>query len=145
MRRWVIFVALCASASAYGQVELVTQEEFRASAAAAMLIPRAAAVPDAPQIEILSPDTKGVVTSPTKVQLHFRAVPPATPRPESFRALYGAFKLDITGRLLQFAKVSTDGLTLENASLPSGSHQIFLEIQDSAGRRGARVLAVTVQ
>jgi hypothetical protein len=147
MRRWAILVALalCASTSAYGQVKLVTEEEFRASAAALMLSPRATAVPDAPQIEIVSPDTKGVITSPTKVQLRFRAVAPATPKPESFRALYGSFRLDITGRLLQSARLTAEGLTLENASLPSGSHRIFLEIQDSVGRTGAQLLAVTVQ
>lgn len=145
MRRWVIIVALCASTSAYAQVKLVTEDEYRASATAPMLIPRATTVPDAPQIEIVSPDMKGVITSPTKVQLHFRAVAPATPKPETFRALYGSLKLDITGRLLQFAKLSAEGLTLENASLPSGSHRIFLEIQDSVGRTGAQVLAVTVR
>ena len=147
MRRWVILVALAlsTSTSAFGQVKLVTEEEFRASTAAPMLIARATSVPDAPQIEILSPDTKTVVTSPTKVQLHFRAAPPATPKPESFRALYGSFRLDITDRLLRLAKLSAEGLTLENAFLPSGSHRIFLEIQDSVGRTGSQVLAITVQ
>ncbi|MFH1602849.1 MAG: hypothetical protein ABIH03_02965 [Pseudomonadota bacterium] len=147
IQRWVILVALalCASTSAFGQVKLVTEEEFRASAAAPMLLPRATSVPGAPQIEIISPDTKGVITSPTKVQLHFRAVPPATPKPESFRALYGSFRLDITGRLLKLAKLTAEGLTLENASLPSGSHRIFLEIQDSVGRTGSQVLAITVR
>ncbi len=147
MRLWhmVVALALCASTSAYGQVQLVTEEEFRASAAAPVLIPRAVPVPDAPQIDIVSPDIKGVITSPTKVELRFRAVAPATPRPESFRALYGAFKIDITNRLLQYAKVTADGISLQNASLPSGSHRIFLEIQDSVGRSGAQLLAVTVQ
>lgn len=147
MRRWPILVAfaLCASASAYAQVQLVTLEEFRASDAAPMLIPRATTVPDAPQIEIVSPDIKNAIASPTKVQLRFRAVSPSTPSPESFRALYGAFKLDITSRLLQLAKLSAEGLILEEAALPSGSHRIFLEIQDSAGRTGAQLLSVTIR
>ena len=147
MRRWVMLVAigLCTSTSVFGQVKLVTEEEFRASAAAPMLIARAATVPDAPRIEILSPDTRDAITSPTKVQLRFRAVAPAMPKPESFRALYGSFRLDITARVLQSAKLTSEGLILEHASLPSGSHRIFLEIQDSVGRTGAQLLAVTVQ
>ena len=145
-RRIILFaLVLCTSASVYAQAVLVTEAEYRASAAAPALIPRATTVPDAPRIEVVLPDTKGVITSPTKVQLHFRAVAPATPKPESFRALYGPFKLDITSRLLESARLSADGLTLENATLPSGSHRIFLEIQDSAGRTGAQILAVTVQ
>ncbi len=147
MRSLVILFALavCASASVYGQVQLVTEEEVRAAAAAPMLTPRAAPVQDAPQIEIVSPDIKGAVTSPTKVHLRFRAVSPATPKPESFRALYGSFRLDITNRLLPFAKLTTEGLILDEASLPSGSHRIFLEIQDSVGRTGVKLLSVTVQ
>ena len=128
----------------HGQVQLVTAEEARASEAAAMLMPRAVPVPDAPQIVIVSPDLKGAVSSPTKVQLRFRAVSPATPKPESFKALYGAFRVDITSRLLEVARPTAEGLTLEQASLPSGWHRIFLEIQDSAGRTGTQLLSVTV-
>lgn len=146
MRSIAALVVLAAgiSAPAHGQVQLVTAEEARASEATPMLMPRAVPVPDAPQIEIISPDIKGAVTSPTKVQLRFRAVPPATPKPDSFKALYGAFRLDITSRLLEVAKPTMEGLTLEQASLPSGSHRIFLEIQDSVGRTGTQLLSVTV-
>ena len=141
----VAALAVCAAASAQAQVVLVTEQEASASAAAPMLTPRALPVRDAPQIEIVSPDIQGAVTSPTRVQLRFRAVSPATPRPESFRALYGAFRIDITSRLLEFAKLTAEGLVLEQATLPSGSHRIFLEIQDSAGRSGAQLLSVTVR
>ena len=70
---------------------------------------------------------------------------PSAAKPESFRALYGAFRVDITSRLLQVAKLSAEGLTVEAASLPVGSHRIFLEIEDSVGRTGTQLLSVTVQ
>jgi hypothetical protein len=34
---------------------------------------------------------------------------------------------------------------VEGAQLPSGSHRIALEIEDSAGRVGTQLLSVTVQ
>ena len=143
--RLLFLLILAASTSAFGQLQLVTEQEARASAAVPMLAPRAAKVPDAPQIEIVFPDISGAVSSPTKVQLRFRPVSPSAAKPESFRALYGAFRVDITSRLLQVAKLSAEGLTVEAASLPVGSHRIFLEIEDSVGRTGTQLLSVTVQ
>ncbi len=146
MRYWkaLLVGALFACTSSYAQVQLVTEAESRASAAAPMLLARTATVPDAPKIEILAPDLKSPISGPTRVQLRFTAIPPATLIPATFKALYGAFKIDITGRLLQYAKVTEQGLVLEQASLPAGSHRIFLEVQDSAGRTGMQVLSVTV-
>jgi hypothetical protein len=154
MRQIFFAAALVLPFSVYAQVQLVTADEMRLSAAQAggivggddaPLIPRAAPAIDAPLIEILSPDIKGVVTSPAKVQLRFRPESPAVVRPESFKASYGAFRLDITSRLLQFAKPTPEGLIVEQANLPSGSHKILLEIQDSAGRTGTQLLSFTVQ
>jgi len=154
MRQIFFAAALCLPFSVYAQVQLVTADEMRLSAAQAggivggddaPLIPRAAPDIGAPLIEILSPDIKGVVTSPAKVQLRFRPESPAVVRPESFKASYGAFRLDITSRLLQFAKPTQEGLVVEQANLPSGSHKILLEIQDSAGRTGTQLLSFTVQ
>jgi hypothetical protein len=124
---------------------LVSEQEASASRAAPQLNARTARVPDAPQIDIVAPDIKGSITSPTVVQLRFKPVSPAVIKPESFKALYGAFRIDITSRLLKVARLDGDGLTVEGAQLPSGSHRIALEIEDSAGRVGTQLLSVTVQ
>ena len=145
MRSIFIWLVLCVSELAHGQVMLVSEAEARSSRAAPILTARAVPVPDAPAIEIVSPDLKEAITSPTKVELRFRPVAPATVKPESFRALYGAFRIDITSRLREFAKVTPEGLVLEHATLPTGAHRIFMEVQDSTGRVGAQLLSVTVR
>jgi len=124
---------------------LVSEQEALASRAAPQLSARTARVPDAPQIDIIAPGIKGSITSPTVVQLRFKPVSPAVIKPGSFKALYGAFRIDITSRLLKVARLDGEGLTVEGAQLPSGSHRIALEIEDSAGRVGSQLLSVTVQ
>lgn len=124
---------------------LVSEQEAAQSRAAPQLSARTVRVPDAPQIDIIAPDIKGSITSPTVVQLRFKPVSPAVIKPESFKALYGAFRIDITSRLLKVARLDGEGLTVEGAQLPSGSHRIALEIEDSAGRVGTQLLSVTVQ
>ena len=124
---------------------LVSEQEAAQSRAAPQLSARTVRVPDAPQIDIIAPDIKGSITSPTVVQLRFKPVSPAVIKPESFKALYGAFRIDITSRLLKVARLDGEGLTVEGAQLPSGSHRIALEIEDCAGRVGTQLLSVTVQ
>ena len=89
---------------------LVSEQEASQSRAAPQLSARAARVPDAPQIDIIAPDIKGSITSPTVVQLRFKPVSPAVIKPESFKALYGAFRIDITSRLLKVARLDGEGL-----------------------------------
>jgi hypothetical protein len=139
---------------AIGQMLLVTEEEARASSAAAPpektddqieLVPRATLNLASPRIEIVYPDVRTPVVSPTRVQLMFRTVTPANIQPATCRALYGTWRVDITKRLLQYAKVTSDGINVDEAALPPGSHRIFLEVQDSDGRIGSQVLSFTVQ
>lgn len=145
MHFFLVVLLLGASASASGQVQLVTEQEAHAAASVPMLTPRAVRTPDAPQIEIVAPDITAAVSSPTRVQLRFRTVSPSTAKPESLKALYGAFRVDITSRLLKLAKLTPEGLVVEAVALPSGSHRIFLEIEDTDGRVGTQLLSVTVQ
>jgi hypothetical protein len=141
----VAVVLSLVSVAANANLQLVTEAEMRASVAAPSLVARAVPEKDAPRIEIIAPDLHGTVSSPTRVQLKFIATAPAAPKLDTFRALYGAFRIDITNRLLEYAKLTPEGVVLDSANLPSGSHRIFLEIQDSAGRVGTQVLSFTVQ
>ena len=150
--QWKLISVLCLvlllpSSPMYAQVQLVSEREMRASEnATAPLAPRSVAVvPDGPKIDIVSPGLMGAVKSPARVQLRFTTVSPAIAKPESFKALYGAFRVDITSRLLKVAKLSPQGLIVEEAFLPSGSHRIFLEIEDSVGRTGGQMLSVMIE
>ena len=125
---------------------LVSRDEMIASRnAGAYLIPKLAPAKDAPSIELLWPDLKSSVSSPTQIQLKFIPVSPAEIVPDTFRALYGAFQIDITNRLIPHAELDLSGLTVKQAKLPEGSHKILLKITDSMGRQGAKLIEFVVQ
>lgn len=126
---------------------LVTPEEARASQAApAQLMPRTApAAPGAPRVNLLAPNLSNTVPSPTPIRVRFEAAAPATIKPETFKVRYGSFRLDITGRITEASKVTAEGIDVAEAALPKGSHRLFIEIQDSMGRVGERVVAFVVE
>jgi len=124
---------------------LVTEAEAKASIEAGGLpTPRSSPQPGAPRIELLSPDVKKPISVPTKIEVKFSGNPPAEPKPETFKALYGAFKIDITQRLLGVAKVTKEGIQVTDASLPSGKHQLLLSLTDTLGRESQQVISFIV-
>lgn len=125
---------------------LVTEAEAAASiAAGGMMNPRSVSQPGAPQIELLTPDTSKAISAPTNIELRFIGNPPSEPKPDTFRILYGAFRIDITQRLLGVAKVTKDGIKVRDAVLPKGRHQLSLTISDSMGRQSHQLVAFTVE
>ena len=127
---------------------LVPPEEAQASQAAPQaLTPRTAPVvtPGAPRVNLLAPNLSNTVPSPTRIQVRFEPTSPANIKPETFKVRYGAFKLDITGRITAASKVTAEGIDVAEAALPKGSHRLFIEIQDSMGRVGERVVAFVVE
>ena len=135
----------CGCVAAVAQVQLVTAEEAQASQAAEEISTKSVAMPDDPKISVLVPNTSAPVASPTKIQVRFQAVPPAVIQPESFKVLYGAFRLDITNKITSVYKVTPAGLDVLEAQLPKGSHKLHLQVTDSAGRMGSQTLAFTVE
>ena len=143
----VAAMALLASPEVKAQW-LVTPEEAQASQAAPQaLTPRTAPVvtPGAPRVNLLAPNLANTVPSPTRIQVRFEATAPASIKPDTFKVRYGAFKLDITGRITAASKVTAEGIEVAEAALPKGSHRLFIEIQDSMGRVGERVAAFVVE
>jgi hypothetical protein len=125
---------------------LVTPEEvqrWRADTARPLLVPRTAG---APVIEVLRPLIEGdaPLASPLPIALRFRAAADSTIAPQSFRVFYGAFGLDITSRLLAAVAVSAEGLQVERAAIPPGSHRLVLQVADTQGRTGTRELRFRV-
>ena len=72
--------------------------------------------------------------------MNFAVTSPATIKPETFKVLYGAFQIDVTQRLLSAAKVTAQGMSVQEASLPSGKHKLHLSVEDSMGRKGYRLV-----
>lgn len=147
MKTALALACLLGAATAVAQTGmLITQEEFEASAQAPELpTPRSTPQPGAPRIELLSPDLNKPIAAPTNIELRFTGSAPAEPRPESFKAMYGAFRIDITQRLLKVAKVTKDGISVSGADLPAGKHQLTLTLTDTLGRQTQQVLSFVVQ
>ena len=142
----VFWVGCTASLCSAQPFVLVTEAEATASiAAGGMMSPRSVSQPGAPQIELLTPDTSKAISAPTNIELRFVGNPPSEPKPDTFRILYGAFRIDITQRLLGVAKVTKDGIKVRDAVLPKGRHQLSLIISDSMGRQSQQLVSFTVE
>jgi hypothetical protein len=125
---------------------LVSEDEMMLSNANKnFFYPKSTISPDAPKIELISPRLDSNITSPTKIQLKFLPKTPATAKPETFRILYGTFQIDITDRLLKVATVTAQGINVPEAKLPNGKHKLFLNVQDSDGRVGSRLIEFEIK
>lgn len=124
---------------------LVTSKEMEASnSAPPPPTPKFVPEKDAPKIEVTAPNLTAPLASPTPIQLNFATTSPATVKPETFKILYGAFQIDITQRLLSATKVTEQGMSVQEARLPSGKHKLHLSVEDSMGRKGYRMLEFQV-
>lgn len=147
MKRSVLTLcALALAASAAQAFELVNDAEAQASRdAPPVFAARAVPAPDAPRIALVAPRLDAPVASPTAIRLKFEPADSASIRPETFKVYYGAFKLDITGRITSAAKVTAEGIDVSEARLPKGSHRLTVAIEDSQGRVGERSVSFVVE
>lgn len=124
---------------------LVTPQEARALAAdldTPLLMPRNAG---APAIEVLRPTLSAdPLPSPLPIELVFRPASGAVIDVASFRVFYGAFKIDVTQRLLKSVAVRPDGLRVDQAAIPAGSHRLVVQVADTQGRTGTKELRFSV-
>ncbi|MBR0659424.1 hypothetical protein [Neoroseomonas oryzicola] len=119
--------------------ELVTADEAAASARAGLPpVARSLAAGPGPRIEVVTPSETAPLRPPLTIRLRFAPAPGAMVDPTSFRALYGAFRVDVTDRLRAHARIDAAGLVAEEVALPAGQHRIILSVADDQGRRGER-------
>lgn len=127
----VLWIALTTPVCFAQPFVLVMDSEADASfAAGEVMSPRSVSQPGAPKIELLFPDTSKSISAPTNIELRFVGIPPSELKPDTFRILYGAFRIDIIQRLLGVSKVTKDGIKVRDAVLPKGRHQLSLSISD---------------
>jgi hypothetical protein len=125
---------------------LVTPEEMlKSNSAKPPFYPKVVPPLDAPVIDVITPKLDGSITSPTPILLKFIPQAPANVKPDSFKAYYGTFQIDITNRLLGVAQVTAQGINLKEAELPKGSHKITLNVQDSEGRVGSKTIEFEIK
>jgi hypothetical protein len=125
---------------------LVTPEEMlKSNSAKPPFYPRVVPPLDAPVIDVITPKLDGSIASPTPILLKFVPKAPANVKPDSFKAYYGTFQIDITNRLLGVAQVTAQGINLKEAALPKGSHKLTLNVQDSEGRVGSKTIEFEIK
>lgn len=121
--------------------DLVSVQEMHASLAAGEpLTAKTRPVAGAPEIEVVHPKLDAPVASPTPIQLMFVPAAASKVRPETFKVLYGRLRIDITQRLVNEARITAEGVTVKEASLPKGTHRLVLSVQDVQGREGSKSL-----
>ena len=138
---------LCCAVSA-SAIDLITLDEARRSQQAPPVAEAQSSAPDpmAPLIAVVDPQTIGkALKNPFRMEIDFKTSDGARLDFSTFKAYYGAFKIDITDRLLKEATRTASGLRLSNVNVPSGSHKIILRIKDDHSRMGERELYFKVE
>ncbi len=138
---------LCCAMSA-SAIDLITPDEARRSQQAPPVAEAQSSAPDpmAPLIAVVDPQAIGkALKNPFRMEIDFKTSDGARLDFSTFKAYYGAFKIDITDRLLKEATRTASGLRLSNVNVPSGSHKIILRIKDDHSRMGERELYFKVE
>ena len=126
------------------KVVLITKNEAQLPTTATSSLTMRAGVTRGPQISALlpKPDAKGV-SSPFHFQVKFVARSGAKIDFDSVRVVYLKQPLvDLTDRLKQYIKA--DGIDVDAAEVPPGTHSIKIDVKDSEGRAGSTVLTFNV-
>ena len=137
----------CCAMSA-SAIDLITPDEARRSQQAPPVVEAQSSAPDpmAPVIAVVDPQTVDkALKNPFRMEIDFKTQAGSRLDFSSFKAYYGAFKVDITERLLKEATRTASGLRLSNVNVPSGSHKIILRIKDEHSRMGERELYFKVE
>jgi hypothetical protein len=128
--------------------ELITAEEALASQTAVpmLAVDETSANPQGPVIAVVDAEALSQpVKNPFSIEILMQAQRDAELNYASFKALYGAFKIDITERLLKEASKTPTGLKIANVQIPSGRHKILLRVSDSKGRTAEKEIAFKVE
>jgi hypothetical protein len=97
-----------------------------------------------PMIMVVSPAPgAGLVTSPLHFKIRFEGRGGAKIDVASALVTYEKIPaIDLTQRIKAF--IGPDGIDIENAEVPPGSHRIRIDVTDSDGRTGSTDLTFTV-
>jgi hypothetical protein len=89
-----------------------------------------------PQIEVVSPALSGLVTSPFRLKIRFKAHGGAAVDRDSITITYKKIPaVDVTQRINGF--IVGDDIDIAEAELPAGTHPFEVNVRDSRGRSAA--------
>ena len=128
--------------------DLITLEEAKASQAVMLMltVDETPVNPQGPVIAVVDAEAlMQPVKNPFSIEILMQVQRDAELNLASFKAFYGAFKIDITERLLKEASKTLNGLKLANLQIPSGRHKILLRVSDTKGRTAEKEIAFKVE
>jgi len=136
-------LALALSTSAGAALELITASEAALPNGANLELNRRA-ITRGPKVVVISPaPDAGVVRSPLKLLLKFEAYGGATIDPQFVNIVYlKRPNINLTQRVGQL--VGPNGIEVQNAEVPPGTHHIRVDVKDNAGRVGSATFALMV-
>jgi len=123
--------------------ELITPQE-EARDRAAPHVPGPPDLPPPPAIDLLRPDLSKPIRDPVTIEVRFSAGPGRAIDMRTFKATYGWLGINITGRLLEHATKSPNGLSAQNVDLPPGDHKVTLSIADTFGKIASRTFQFSI-
>jgi hypothetical protein len=137
-------IAAVAAAGDAAKLVLITKDEAQLPAAELGSLIMRAGITRGPQIDVVSPnpDAKNI-PSPVHFQVKFAARGGANIDADSVHVLYLKRPLvDLTNRIKRFTK--TDGIDVDLAEVPPGTHSIKVDVKDSEGRASSSVFTFSV-
>ena len=141
IRHCILTTLLAAAALDAAAVTLITDSEAQLPKA-----PKAdsrAGLTRGPSIEVVSPQPDEQVKSPARIAIKFVPHGGGQIAPDSVKLVYMSNpRVDLTDRVKTYIK--GDSLTIPDAEMPAGTHQLLLQVKDNEGRAGKEYLTVKV-
>ncbi len=127
--------------------ELVSQQEYENEVAMVDAIPRDLAEkedPLGPRIRVVRPEGNAV-KSPFDINVVFIPSAGSSIDVNSIKITYGDYwKMDVTDRVLEKAKVTEKGIQANSAEAPEGDHVFTIKVADTQKRTGMAKIRVKV-
>lgn len=96
-----------------------------------------------PQIELISPALSGLINSPFRLKVEFKAHGGASINTDSIIITYKKIPaIEITQRMQAF--ISSQGIDIADAELPAGTHPFRIDVKDSRERWRALYFKISV-
>lgn len=142
---FLVFASMLAAglmlAGAASAVELITDDEAKLPAAAKM--GTRGGITRGPGIKVVSPRPDGQVKAPFAMKVDFQPHGGSKIDASSVKVTYLKKPVvDLTPRLK--AAISESGISLADANVPAGTHDIKIDVTDADGRTKSEVVSFTV-
>jgi hypothetical protein len=131
-------LTLCATASA---IELITDDEAKLPAAPKM--GKRGGITRGPGIKVVSPNPDAQIKAPFAMKVDFQPHGGSKIDASSVKVTYlKKPAVDLTPRLK--SAISESGISLADANVPAGTHNIEIDVTDADGRTKTEIVSFTV-